>query len=178
MTIKVLEKVEGCMPEVVKVGDWIDLRTAEEVKLKAPYADTLHRYRKDKETKEEERLRIVNFDHKLIRLGVCIEMPKGCEGYLIVRSSTFKKYGIIQSNSKGIIDQSYCSDKDEWKLPVLATRAITIPAGTRIAQFRIQLSQKATIWQKIKWLFSNKIKVVRVNSLDNPERGGFGEGTK
>ena len=178
MTIKVLEKTDGCMPQEFKVGDWYDLRTAEEVKLKAPYADTLHRYRKNKETKEEDKIRVVTFDTKLIKLGVCMELPKGYEAHLLPRSGTFKKYGIVQTNSKGIIDCSYCSDKDEWKMPVLATRAITIPAGTRIAQFRIQLSQKATIWQKVKWLFSNKVKVERVSSLDNPERGGFGEGTK
>ena len=69
---------------------------------------------------------------------------------------------------------SYCSDKDEWKFPALATRKVTIPKGTRIAQFKIQLSQKATVGQKIKWLFSDKIELVKVNSLDNPERGGFG----
>lgn len=72
---------------------------------------------------------------------------------------------------------SYNSDKDEWKMPVVATRKITIPKGTRICQFRIQLSQKATVWQKIKWLFTKKAKLVQVFSLDNEERKGFGEGT-
>lgn len=69
---------------------------------------------------------------------------------------------------------SYNSDKDEWKLAVIATRKVTIPKGTRIAQFRVQLSQKATWWQKIKWLFSSSIKLEKVDSLDNEERGGFG----
>ena len=73
---------------------------------------------------------------------------------------------------------SYNSDNDEWKLAVIATRKVTIPKGTRIAQFRVQLSQKATWWQKIKWLFSSSIKLEKVDSLDNEERGGFGEGTK
>ena len=82
------------------------------------------------------------------------------------------------TNSTGIIDCSYSSDKDEWKMPVLATKDTLIPRGERIAQFRIVLSQKATIWQKIKWLFSSSIELVKVDSLDNPERGGLGEGTK
>ena len=107
-----------------------------------------------------------------------MQLPEGYEAHILPRSSTFKKYGIIQTNSKGIIDNSYSSDKDEWKMPVLATRDIVIPKGERIAQFRIVLSQKATIWQKVKWMFSNTVKIIPVDSLDNPERGGFGEGTK
>jgi hypothetical protein len=63
-------------------------------------------------------------------------------------------------------------------MAVLPTRTITIPKGTRIAQFRVQLSQKATVGQKLKWLFSSKPKLISVSSLNNKERGGFGEGTK
>lgn len=159
------------MPKIIKEGDWIDLKTSEEITLREPYAATLHKYRKGE---NQERLRSVAFDSVLIPLGVCIEVPKGFESIVVPRSSTFKKYGIIMNNSVGIIDGSYCSDKDEWKFPALATRKVTIPKGTRIAQFKIQLSQKATVWQKIKWLFSDKIELVKVNSLDNPERGGFG----
>lgn len=175
MTIKVLEKTEGCMPIMFEQGDWCDLFTAEDVTLKEPFAAMLKRKQKDG---EEERTRVVTFDSILIPLGVCIEVPKGYESILVPRSSTFKKYGIIQTNSEGIIDQTYSSNEDEWKMPVAATRAITIPKGTRIAQFRVQLSQKATLWQKIKWLFSSSIKLQKVDSLSNPKRGGFGEGTK
>jgi dUTP pyrophosphatase len=171
MKIKVLEKEPGCMPEVIEKGDWIDLKTAENVYLLGPYAKMLHRHKKDEEL---QRLRDVIFDSTLIKLGVAMEIPKGCEAHLIVRSSSFKKWGILQSNSKGIIDYTYSSDKDEWKLPVIATRKVTIPKGTRIAQFRIQLSQKATWWQKLKWLFSSSIKLEKVDSLKNEERGGFG----
>lgn len=171
MTIKVLEKTPGCMPEIIDKGDWIDLVTATEITLRGPHAFTLHRHRKDKEV---ERTRDVVFDCTLIPFGICIEVPKGCESYILPRSSTFKKYGIIQTNSKAIIDYSYNSDKDEWKMPVMATRKVTIPKGTRIAQFRVQLSQKATFWQKVKWLFSSGIKIKKVESLNNPERGGFG----
>ena len=72
---------------------------------------------------------------------------------------------------------SYSSYKDEWKLPVVATRKITIPKGTRIAQFRLVPSQKATMWQKLQWLFSNGTKLKKVEYLNNPERKGLGDGT-
>lgn len=176
MTIKVLEKTSGCFPVEFEKGDWIDLLTAEEIKLKAPQANRLHKYNQKKET-PELRMRDVDFDWTFIPLGVAIEMPKGTECVLATRSSTFKNWGLLQTNSIGIIDRTYASDKDEWKLPVMATRGVTIPKGTRIAQFRVQLSQKATFWQKLKWLFSNGVKLKAVSSLNNPERGGFGEGT-
>jgi hypothetical protein len=76
-----------------------------------------------------------------------------------------------------VIDNSYSSDEDVWMFPAAATRAVTIPKGTRICQFRVQLSQKATRWQKIKWLFSGKPKLKPVDKLNNPKRGGLGEGT-
>lgn len=171
MTIKVLEKTEGCLPIIFHIGDWIDLRTAEDVRLSGPYAKTLHTRKK---ANELDRIRDVMFDSTLIKLGICIQLPKGYEAIVVPRSSTFKKLGIMQTNSIGVIDGSYCSDRDEWRMPVIALRSCYIPKGTRIAQFRIQLSQKATIWQKIRWMFSRKVKIKRVLSLDNAERGGFG----
>lgn len=175
MKIKVLEKTKGCMPVEFVIGDWIDLVTAEDVVLKGPYSKTLRKKTKDGEV--IERFRDVVFSYTLIPLGVAMEVPKGFEAILSPRSSTFGKWGVLQTNSFGVIDNSYKGDGDEWKLPVMATRAITIPKGTRIAQFRIQLSQKASIWQKIKWLFSRSVKVNKVTSLNNPERGGIGKGT-
>jgi len=172
--IKILEKTPGCFPAVFDVGDWMDLCTGEEIKLKAPQANKMHTWNKSKENVPEVKVRDVDFDSKVIPLGVCIQVPKGYESIIVPRSSTFKKYGLIQANNIGVIDQTYSSDKDEWKMPVIATRAVTIPKGTRIAQFRIQLSQKATSWQKIKWLFSSGVKLKKVSHLNNPERGGFG----
>lgn len=177
MKIKVLEKTEGCFPQEFEVGDWFDLSTAEEIKLDAPQANKMHIRSKGKNPSQELRTRDVDFDFKLIPLGVAIEAPKGMECHLLPRSSTFKKYGLLQANSMGIVDRAFASDKDEWKLPVVATRKITIPKGTRIAQFRLIPSQKATVWQKLKWLFSNGVKLKAVSSLNNPERKGFGEGT-
>lgn len=174
MEIKVLEKAEGCLPKIIKKGDWIDLMLAEDVVMKAPCIKKLRKYRKDDTT---ERIREVTFDFKIASLGVCMEMPKGYEAMVLPRSSTFKRYGVTLANSEGVIDGLFCGNDDVWGMPLIAYRNTTIPKGTRVAQFRIQLSQKATIWQKIKWLFSSSIKIKKVNSLDNEARGGFGEGT-
>lgn len=174
MTIKVLEKTEGSLPQIIDKGDWVDLVTAEEVTLKAPCIYKLRKFRKDDHT---ERIREVTFDSALIPLGVAMQLPKGFEAVVIPRSSTFKKHGIIQANSEGLIDFSYRGDADEWKFPAIALRNTVIPKGTRIAQFRIQLSQKATVWQKLKWLFGGKVKIEKVDHLNNKARGGFGEGT-
>ena len=176
MTIKVLEKTKGCSPVIFDCGDWFDLCTAEDIKLKAPQANRLHKYNQKKET-PEIRMRDVDFDYMLIPLGIAIELPKGFEAIIAPRSSTFLKYGLIQTNSIGVIDNTYCGEDDEWKMSALATRAITIPKGTRIAQFRIQLSQKASIWQRIKWLLGSKPKLKTVYSLSKNSRGGFGKGT-
>ena len=69
---------------------------------------------------------------------------------------------------------SYNGNEDEWGFPVIAMREVEIPQYTRVCQFRIQLSQKATVWQKIKWLFSNKIEFEYVDNLNAESRGGFG----
>lgn len=178
MVIKVLEKTIGCMPQQFEKGDWIDLTLAETVTLKCPQAHKMHIRNKNKQEVPTERTRDVVFDIKLLPLGVAMEIPEGYEAHLLPRSGSFKKYGIIQTNSMGIIDNSYSGDNDEWKLPILATRNVTIPKGHRIAQFRIIPSQKATVWQKIKWLFSSsKIKLTKVESLNNTDRKGIGEGT-
>lgn len=174
MIIKVLEKTRGCFPMVFESGDWADLFTAEDIKLKAPEAHKMHIRNKSKEGVPEMRTREVDFDYTIVDLGVCIEVPKGYEAILAPRSSAFRDWGLLQTNSIGVIDGTYASEKDVWGLPVVATRAVTIPKGTRLAQFRVQLSQKATRWQKIKWLFSGKPKLKPVTELHNPVRGGFG----
>ena len=69
---------------------------------------------------------------------------------------------------------SYCGNDDQWMLPVVTLKKTSIALNTRLCQFRIQLSQKATMWQKLKWLLSSGIKLVEVDSLNNNTRGGFG----
>lgn len=117
-------------------SDWIDLRVSEDVELKAG-------------------------EFKLIPLGVAMELPKGYEAHLVPRSSTFKNYGILQTNSCGIIDCSYCGDEDMWRMPVYATRDTVIHQNDRICQFRIVENQP-------------KITFDEVESLGNADRGGFG----
>lgn len=172
MKIKVLRLNKSIqLPKVISKGDWIDLRLSHAAALKAPYAETLKRKKNDNDV---NRIRTVVFNYQLLSLGVAIQLPKGFEAIVVPRSSLFNKYGVIQTNSFGVIDNTYCGNNDEWKFPALSTRNITIPADERICQFRIQLSQKATIWQKIKWLFSNNIKIVEVDNLSNNNRDGFG----
>ena len=104
-------------------SDWIDLRASETVELKAG-------------------------DFKLIPLGVAMELPPGYEAHVVPRSSTFKTYGILQTNSCGVIDGSYCGDQDMWKMPVYATRDTTIQKGDRICQFRIMENQPEIVFQE------------------------------
>lgn len=117
-------------------SDWIDLRASEQVSLKAG-------------------------EFKLIPLGVAMQLPKGYEAHLVPRSSTFKNYGILQTNSCGIIDGSYCGDEDMWRMPVYATRDTVIEKNERICQFRIVENQPQIVFEECK-------------NLENQNRGGFG----
>ena len=160
LKIKVKELTEGCMPNIIEKGDWIDLICAEDMKLNIT-------------TLED------NPDVKYIHLGVAIQLPKGFEAIVAPRSSTPNRFGIMCANSFGVIDNCYCGNTDEWKFPVIAIRPTFIEKGCRICQFKIQLSQKATLWQKIKWLFSSEVELVKVDNLQENSRGGFGStGTK
>lgn len=159
------------LPEVTDKGDWIDLRASETVHLNAPQAGTLKRHTING---EEVSHRDVTFDSQLIRLGVAMQLPAGFEASALSRSSTYKNFSVILANGEGVIDQPYCGDNDEWRFNAIALADTTINEGDRICQFRIQLSQKATMWQKIKWLLSSGIEIVEVDELDNPDRGGIG----
>lgn len=117
-------------------SDWIDLRASETVSLKAG-------------------------EFALIPLGIAMQLPEGYEGHLVPRSSTFKNYGILQTNSCGIIDCSYCGDEDMWRMPVYATRDTVIEKNDRICQFRIVENQPQILFEECE-------------SLDNASRGGFG----
>lgn len=176
MKIKVLRTSSVTLPKVIKKGEWIDLRNADAVVLKAPFAKQLQRKKKNYE--ELYRYRKVEFDNQLVSLGVAMKLPKGYEAHVVARSSLYNKYGVILSNAIGIIDNSYQGNDDIWKANLIAFRDTEIPADTRICQFRIELSQKATMWQKIKWLFTSKIKIVETDHLDATARGGFGSTDK
>lgn len=119
-------------------SDWIDLRCAEPngVDLKTG-------------------------EFKLISLGVSMKLPDDYEAHIVPRSSTFKTWGLLQTNPHAVIDNSYCSDTDMWKYPVYATRDTHIDFNDRICQFRIVKKQPTIIFEK-------------VDHLDGKTRGGFG----
>lgn len=122
--------------EKLSVGDWVDLRAAETVELK-------------------------QFDFKIIKLGIGMILPEGYEANIVPRSSTFKNFGILQTNSFGVIDNSYSGDNDQWGFPALAMRDTTINKGDRICQFRINKRM-------------GKVELLTVEKLNDKDRGGFG----
>lgn len=121
---------------IANKSDWIDLRAAETVELKAG-------------------------EFKLIPLGVAMKLPEEYEANIVPRSSTFKTWGILQTNAFAVIDESYCGDDDMWKYPVYATRDTVINKNDRICQFRINKKQPTI-------LFEN------VEKLNDVNRSGFG----
>ena len=165
MKIKVKLFNPNCRFESIKKGDWIDLKSSITVHLEAPYANTLNNGRKS---------RNVVFSETRIPLGIGMQLPKGMEALILPRSSTYDSFGIIQKNHEGVVDNSYSGPNDEWKYGVIAMKESFIQEGDKICQFRIQPSQKATIWQKIKWLFTNKITFEFVDNYEGEDRGGFG----
>ena len=120
----------------IDTGDWIDLRSAIDVELKAN-------------------------EFKLIPLGVGMKLPKGYEAHVVPRSSTFKNFGIIQTNHQGVIDESYCGNNDQWYFPSYALRDTKICKNDRICQFRIMKKQPSVQFDE-------------VEMLDNKDRGGIG----
>ena len=135
-------KIKYFSEEIERLGyvagksDWIDLRSAEEVVMKAG-------------------------EFRLIHLGVAMKLPKGYEAHVIPRSSTYKHYGILQTNSCGLIDESYCGDQDQWFFPALAMRDTVIHVNDRICQFRIMRHQP-------------EISFEETEELTGENRGGFG----
>ena len=120
----------------IAIGDWIDLRAAETV--------LLHKG-----------------DYALISLGVSMKLPDGYEAHVVPRSSTFKKWGVLQTNSMGIIDNSYSGTNDIWRFPALAVRDTVINKNDRICQFRIVKRQPTVEFEEM-------------DTLDAVDRGGFG----
>lgn len=122
--------------KIVPNGDWVDLHAAERVEMKAG-------------------------EYRIISLGVSMKLPEGYEAHVVPRSSTFKKWGIIQTNSMGVIDNSYCGENDVWGFPALAMRDTVIDAGDRICQFRIVRKME-------------HVEFATVEHMEAPDRGGFG----
>ena len=117
-------------------SDWIDLRCAENIQMKAG-------------------------EFRLLPLGVAMELPEGYEAHVVPRSSTFKSFGIIQTNHMGIIDETYCGDNDQWFMPAYALRDTEIHVNDRICQFRILEHQSRLVFEE-------------TEKLGNTDRGGHG----
>ena len=117
-------------------SDWIDLRAAKDMELKAG-------------------------EYAMIPLGVAMKLPEGYEAHIVPRSSTYKNYGLIQTNHMGVVDESYCGDNDQWHMPVYALRDTVINVNDRVCQFRIMEHQPKIVFEE-------------VEALDAPDRGGFG----
>lgn len=117
-------------------GDWIDLRSAETVKLKAG-------------------------EFRIIKLGIGMILPDGYEAHIVPRSSTYKNFKILQTNSMGVIDNSYSGENDEWGMPVVAMEDTEIRVNDRVCQFRIMPKMP-------------NIDIVTVEHLNDISRGGFG----
>ena len=167
LKIKVKVLTEGCMPTITENGDWVDLRAAQDVEIKAAQAGVQYQ-------ENNEKYRDVSIPVTYIPLGVAVELPKGFEAVIASRSSGPKKLKIFIPSGEGIVDNSYNGNEDQWHYVASPMEKASIKKGDRICQFRIQLSQKATFWQKLKWLFSSGIELVEVDSLNNKSRGGFG----
>ena len=171
LKIKVKVLTEGCMPSIIDKGDWIDLKSAVNITIPASQAGTLKR--KTVGTNKVN-YRKVEIPVYYIPLGVAMELPKGYEAIIASRSSGPKKAGLFIPSGQGIVDNIFNGNNDQWHYVCSPMRETTIEIGDRICQFRIQLSQKATMWQKIKWLLSSGVELVEVDSLNNEDRDGFG----
>ena len=114
----------------------------------------------------------------LISLGLAMRLPTGCVAKIYDRSSTPRKVGVHLAHSVGYIDWSYQGRNDIWRYSAKVckggTKQVRVPAGTRICQFEICLSQRATVWQKLKWLFTSGYKFEYVDDLEEVSRGGLG----
>ena len=118
------------------------------------------------ENYEKVRKSIEYIFRKMIELGIAMQLPKGFVAKVRQRSSTTKNLKLVMATS-GFIDNCYNGDTDEWKFYCYAIDKTSIHKGDRICQFEVCLSQYATIWQKIKWMFTKKIEFKFVGHLNN-----------
>lgn len=120
----------------IEKGNWIDLKSTINIKYVAG-------------------------DRIMIPLGVAMKLPEGYEAHLAPRSGTFKKYGLIETNSVGVIDNSFSGNGDQWHMPCYALTDGYISKGDRICQFRIMEIMP-------------EVEIEEVCELEDEDRGGFG----
>lgn len=153
--------------EINPEGDWIDVCSAINISLKGPQSCREH-------TVNGIKRRDVTLEQKLIPLGIAIKLPKGYEAMLINRSGTGRKKNAVLVNGLGLIDGSFSGNGDQWHYPCIAVGDVDIKKNEAICQFRIQLSQHATVMDKLKWLFSDGIELIEIPSLPNKKNRGGG----
>ena len=151
---------ENIQPVVLKDGEWFDLMAAEDHTFLAPH--------------NAYNTRITQYDSYKISLGIAMSLPVGIEAILAPRSSLFEKKGLELVNSIEVIDSTYSGNSDIWNAYLKASRDCVVTKGERIVQFRLQPSQRASVWTKLKWLFTSKIEFINVDDLGRPNRGGNG----
>ena len=103
-----------------------------------------------------------------------MKLPEGMEAIVVARSSSNENFNIMQTNGFGVIDSTYCGPNDQWFIPIISTGEVNIKKGDRICQFRVQLTQSATFWQKLKWFLSSGVEFKVVDELYGNNRGGYG----
>ena len=167
LKIKVKVLTEGCMPAISDNGDWIDLKAAQDMEIRAAQSGVQYQ-------EGNEKYRDVHIPVAYIPLGIAVKLPDGFEALINSRSSGPNKLKVFIPSGQGVIDNSYSGNGDQWHYVSAPMSNTKIKKGDRICQFRIQLSQKATIWQKIKWLLSSGVELVEVDDLGDNNRGGFG----
>lgn len=159
MKIKVFVKYHNRDFKLESFGNWIDLRTLEDVKLKKG-------------------------ENKLIKLNVSIKLPKYYQANIVPRSGTMKHFKLIQANHYGVVDgpdkigDGYSGDNDVWMFHAIALEDTKISKGDRICQFEIRPTMNMPFWYKLKWLFSSGFKFIEVDYLKDVNRGGFGQSGK
>ena len=136
--LPILIRYHADIPKIAKKekGDWIDLYAAEDARL-------------------------AKGEWKAVSLGVSMKLPEGYEAHVVPRSSTFRRWGVLQVNGVGIIDESYCGDGDIWYFQALACRDTEILKGDRICQFRIVRKMPPVTFEERE-------------TLTDPDRGGLG----
>jgi dUTP pyrophosphatase len=157
--MKIFIKYHNPICKLESFGNWIDLKSAENVEIK-------------------------QFENKLISLGVSMKLPKYFQGNIVPRSGTYNKYFVIQGNHYGVVDggddksDGYSGNNDIWKFNAIAIKNTKISEGDRICQFEIKPIMKAPWYVKLKWIFTSKIDFIEVDDLKCNDRGGFGHSGK
>lgn len=170
---KAIERSVKMFPNDMSIQDILSLQPAERIissmqipQIKVKYHNKdLIKIKYDEngnffDLRAAKRYEIKKGDFALIDLGVSIKLPEGYWGQVVPRSSLFKNHKVIQANSFGVIDTTYCGEDDHWMLPVLAFDDTVIEFNERICQFRI--------------VKDNPFTILEVDNMEDASRGGFG----